>query len=67
MQHNTLCILYDFIDNICQFLENQFTGSREYFNGFTIYGRGNNLGHDQDAVNKLSAPLLREAQHKVWY
>ena len=28
-----------------KFLENQSTGSRENFNGFTIIGRGSHLGH----------------------
>ena len=67
MQHNTLCILYYFIDEICQFLENQSTGSREDFNGLTIYGRGNHLGHNQDTANKLSVPLPKSLITKVFF
>ena len=43
------------------------SGEEDFSMVFTIYGRGGHLGHlDPDAANKLSFPLPKEAQHKIW-
>ena len=50
-----------------KFRENRPAGSGEDFlRVFTMYGRGGHLGHDQDAENKLSLPLPKEAPHRIW-
>ena len=40
------------------------SGEEDFLRVFTLYGRG---GHrDQDATNKLSFSLPKEALHKIW-
>ena len=49
-----------------KFRENRPAGSGEedFLRFFTIYVRGGHLG--QDAANKLSFPLTKEAPHRIW-
>ena len=51
-----------------KFRENRPTGSGEkHLEGFYhIWAWRPSLSCDQDAANKLSFPLLKEAPHKIW-